>query len=235
MKTTIAKFRITRRLAVSWAAIFFLSAVAFGAQTSADATQFEPDIQAFEQNDKTNPPPANAILFIGSSSIRLWKTLAQDFPDHRVINRGFGGSQISDSVLFAERVVIPYRPRMIVFYAGGNDLNAGKAPTEVFGDWQNFVHKVQAKLPATRIAYISSAPNPARWAQVEQVKELNNLIAAYQKQDSRRAFIDVFSQMLGADGRPRPEIFSDDRLHMNPEGYRLWTQIVKPHLTPAAH
>lgn len=205
-----------------------------GASAPADTAKWEPEIQAFERGDKTNPPPRNAILFIGSSSIRMWTNVARDFPDHHVINRGFGGSEISDSVAFAERIVLPYRPRMIVFYAGGNDLNAGKMPAEVFGDFQDFVKKVHAKLPATRIAYISSAPNPARWAQVEKVRELNRLVQNFAKADSRLAFIDVFSKMLGDDGQPRPEIFLEDRLHMNARGYELWTRIVKPFLpTPA--
>ena len=109
---------------------------------------------------KINHPPKGAILFIGSSSIRLWKTLARDFPEHKVINRGFGGSQIIDSVRFAERVVLPYQPKRIVFYAGGNDINAGKAPEEVCADFKAFVEKVRGALPETRIAYISIAPNP---------------------------------------------------------------------------
>lgn len=220
----------TRLFVACLAALLIAGPTTLGAQAKADATQWEPDIQAFERSDRTNPPPANAILFLGSSSIRLWKTLARDFPEQKVINRGFGGSQISDSVFFTERIVLPCRPRMIVFYAGGNDINAGKLPQEVFGDWTNFVRRVHVKLPATRIAYISSAPNPARWEQVAKVKELNRLIADYTKQDSRLAFIDVFSKMLGDDGRPRPEIFSEDQLHMNAEGYRLWTKIVKPFL-----
>lgn len=234
MITKLIQLRATRPLVVSLAAIFILGPTTFGAQTNADTAQWEPAIQAFERSDKTNPPPANAILFIGSSSIRLWTNVARDFPEHPVINRGFGGSQISDSVWFADRIVIPYRPRMIVFYAGGNDINAGKAPMEVFGDFQNFVKKIHEKLPETRIAYISSAPNPARWEQVVKVKELNGLIEACTKQDSRLVFIDVFSKMLGADGRPRPEIFLEDRLHMNAEGYRLWTRIVKPFLPSPA-
>lgn len=194
------------------------------------ALPFIKEIEAFAASDQTNPPAAGGILFIGSSSIRLWKTLAQDFPDHRVLNRGFGGSQIFDSVRYAERIVLPYQPRLIVLYAGGNDLNAGKSPEQVFADYQAFVRKVHAALPATRIAYISSAPNPARWAQVERVKTLNQSIAAHTKTNPRLAFINVFPKMLGDDGQPRPEIFVADRLHMNEKGYELWKGIVRPFL-----
>jgi lysophospholipase L1-like esterase len=199
------------------------------AQDKSTASPFEAEISAFEASDKTNPPPPNAILFIGSSSIRLWKTLAQDFPDHAVVNRGFGGSQIADAVHFADRIVYPYKPRMIVFYSGGNDINAGKSPEHVFADFKEFAGKVQSRLPATRLAYISIAPNPARWSQVEKVKAANRMIEEYCK-TNQLTFINVFPHMLGANGQPRPEIYVEDGLHMNAKGYALWTQLVKPYL-----
>lgn len=191
---------------------------------------FEQEILAFEAADKTNPPPKDAVLFIGSSSIRLWKSLAADFPKHKVINRGFGGSQISDSVLHAERIALPYRPRLIVFYAGGNDLHGGKTPERVFADYKAFVARIHAALPATRIAYISIAGNPSRWTEVRRVKEANRLIEAHTRTEPRLQFINVFPRMLGDDGQPRPEIFSADRLHMNERGYQLWKEIVGPYL-----
>ena len=191
---------------------------------------FEKEILAFEASDKTNPPPKDAALFIGSSSIRLWKSLAADFPAHKVINRGFGGSHISDSVRNAERIAIPYHPRLIVFYAGGNDIHGGKSPERVFADYKAFVAKIHAALPKTRIAYISIAGNPSRWAEVQRVKEANGRIEAHTKTDPRLQFINVFPRMLGDDGQPRPEIFVEDRLHMNERGYQLWKEIVGPYL-----
>jgi lysophospholipase L1-like esterase len=213
--------------------ITFLQAFIFLASLSATWAQtnkFEAEILAFEANDSTNPPPRGAVLFVGSSSIRLWKTLAQDFPKDRVINRGFGGSQISDSVFYAKRIVIPYRPRLIVMYAGGNDIHNGRMPHAVLHDFQTFVATVHASLPRTRIAYISIAPNPARWTEVDRVREANALIAKYTRRQARVEFVDVFPHMLGPDGQPRPEIFSADRLHMNEQGYALWKRIVKRHL-----
>ena len=195
-----------------------------------DFAKWEKEIAAFEQADAQTPPAKGGIVFLGSSSIRLWKTLAQDFPQHRVLNRGFGGSEIADSVYFSDRIVLQYEPRMVVLYAGGNDLNNGRPPAEVFADFQAFTAKVRAKLPAAEIAYISSAGNPARWAQVEKVKALNGMIAAFIKDQPHMKFIDVFSRMLGDDGLPRPEIFVADKLHMNAEGYKLWTEIVRPFL-----
>ena len=207
---------------------FFVASSSLLAQ--AKSTPFESEIKAFEASDKTNPPPQGAILFIGSSSIRLWKTLAKDFPQHQVINRGFGGSQIIDSVNYAERIVVPYAPKQIIFYAGGNDINAGKDPEQVFSDFKAFVEKVERALPHTSIAYISIAPNPARWAQVEKVRATNKLIEDYTRKDSRLTFINAFPKMLGEDGQPRPEIFGPDRLHMNAKGYELWTSIVGSYL-----
>ena len=195
-----------------------------------DFAKWEKEIAAFEHADAQTSPAKGGIVFVGSSSIRLWKTLVQDFPQHRVLNRGFGGSEIADSVWFADRLVLPYEPRMVVLYAGGNDLNNGRTPEEVFADFKAFTAKLRAKLPEAEIAYISSAGNPARWAQVEKVKALNGMIAAFIKNQPHMKFIDVFSRMLGDDGLPRPEIFVADKLHMNAEGYKIWTEVIRPFL-----
>lgn len=192
--------------------------------------RWEKDIQAFELSDRTNPPPKKAILFIGSSSIRMWKDLQNDFPNLPVINRGFGGSQIEDSTYFAERIVFPYEPRLIIMYAGGNDINAGKSAQRVYEDFKAFVSKVHSKLPATKIGYISIAPNPARWKQIETVREANKLIKEYTMNDPRLFFIDTHSHMLGKDGYPLPDIFLDDKLHMNRKGYEIWKKVIEPYL-----
>lgn len=201
-----------------------------GSPGATASAKWEKDIAAFEARDKTNAPPKNAILFIGSSSIRLWKTLVQDLPGHQVINRGFGGSQIIDSVAFAERIVLPYEPKLIVVYAGGNDINAKKSPEQVLADFKTFVGKVRAKLPKTRIAFISIAGNPARWTQIESVRAANKLVADFCKSGDNLDYIDTHSQMLGADGQPLPDIFVADRLHMNEKGYAIWKRVVTPHL-----
>jgi len=196
----------------------------------AQTNKFESEILAFEASDKTNAPPKRGVVFVGSSSIRLWKTLAQDFPKQRVINRGFGGSEISDSVHYAKRIVIPYQPRQVVMYAGGNDIHNGKTPETVFADFTKFAGTIRTALPRTRIAYISIAPNPARWAEVDKVRAANKLIADYVRRQRNMEFIDVFPHMLGSDGQPRPEIYGADRLHMNEQGYALWREIVKRYL-----
>lgn len=221
-----ALFRHLRFVALLLAAVTTL--VADEAPTG--FAKWEKEITTFEQRDLSSPPPKHAIVFVGSSSIKKWTSLAEDFPHHRVLNRGFGGSQMGDAAHFADRIVIPYEPRFIVVYSGGNDLNAKKTAEQVLASFQDFVAKVRAKQPDVPIAYISIAGNPKRWAQVEEVKKANALIEAFTKTQPGLQFIDVFHEMLGADGLPRPEIFSADRLHMNPEGYKLWTKIVGRHL-----
>lgn len=194
--------------------------------------KWEKEISAFERSDATNPPPKGAIVFVGSSSIRLWKTLAEDFPALRVINRGFGGSEVVDSTHFADRIVVPYAPRQVVVYAGANDINNGKTAEQVAADFRSLVEKLRSRLPHLPVAFIAIAGNPARWAQIEKVRRANTLIADYCKATPGLAFIDTHREMLGADGLPRPELFVEDRLHMNAEGYRLWKRVVGPFLVP---
>ena len=210
--------------------------VAVGCSTPRAATQappgntakWEKEITAFEARDKTNPPPKGAILFVGSSSIRFWTNLAKAFPDKQVINRGFGGSEISDSIALADRIIFPYQPRLIVFYAGNNDIANGKSPERVIADFKTFLKLVHAKLPRTRVAYISIHPNPARWHLKDQVEAANQAISGIK--DKRFTFIDIWHPMLGEDGKPRPELFRPDKLHMNEQGYAIWTSIIRPYL-----
>ena len=183
-------------------------------------------MDAFARSDATNPPAPGGIVFVGSSSIVRWKTLAQDFPEQRVLNRGFGGSEMFDSVNYLDRAVLPHQPRLIVIYAGGNDINAGKSAERVEADFKAFVAQVKQKLPGTRVACISIAGNPARWKQVETVKDANRRLEAFTKTDPQLAFINVFPHMLGPDGLPLPDIFVEDKLHMNEKGYAIWKEIV---------
>jgi lysophospholipase L1-like esterase len=202
--------------------------MALGADTNHNFGRWEQEIAAYEQMDRTNPPPRGALLFIGSSTIRLWKTLAQDFPEHRVINRGFGGSQIVDATHFAERVIFPYAPRMILLRAGGNDLWAGKSPEQVFAEFQEFVNKVHGKLPETDIVFISLCPSIARWKQADQEKALNGMVEGYVRGKPHLKYLETYSMVLGADGKPRPELFVADELHLSAEGYKLLADRVRP-------
>lgn len=212
--------------------LFFLTRPASTVETNHNFAQWEKDIAAFEQSDLTNPPPKNAVEFIGSSTIARWKTLAQDFPGIPVYNRGFGGSEIADSTHFAPRVIFPYAPRMIVFRAGGNDLWAGKSPEQVFADFREFVAVVHAKLPNAEIVFISRNPTPSRWKQHEHEKELNRLVKNYAGQTPHLKYIETYDLPLGADGQPRPELFVADQLHFNAAGYKLLADRVRPKVSP---
>jgi lysophospholipase L1-like esterase len=206
-----------------------------GAQATAPATRpagperWEQAIAAFETLDRASAPPQEAILFIGSSSIRGWR-LEKHFPDLPVINRGFGGSQIEDSVHFAHRIVLPYRPRTIVFYAGENDIAAGKTPEQVAGDFERFTSIVRSELPDTRIVFLGLKPSPSRWKLIEQFRQTNALIRQFVQAQERMRFVDVEPAMLDERGRPREELFLKDMLHMTPAGYEVWTGLVRPHL-----
>ena len=195
-----------------------------------DPKRWEKDIAAYEAQDKTNPPPMGASLFIGSSTIRRWTTLPQDFPEHKTINRGFGGSQIEDAAHFADRIVIPYAPRAVFLRAGGNDLNAGKSVEQVFADYKNFVAKVHGKLPDTDIFYISLSPSIARWKQADKEKALNDLVKNYVAGKPHLKYVETYDMVLGPDGQPRADLFVEDKLHFNAEGNRLLADRVRPHL-----
>lgn len=198
--------------------------------SAGDVAKWEKAIAAFEASDRTNPPPCGAIVFVGSSSIRLWKTMEQDFPEHRVINRGFGGSQIADATAFASRIILPYQPRMVVLYAGDNDIAAGKPPEQVLADFRAFVRTLHRADPQLRVACIAIKPSLKRWNLVGQGRAANRRIADFCRKDSRLIFIDIATPMLGADGRPRQELFVEDGLHMTPAGYAIWRDAVRPHL-----
>ena len=220
------------RLIVSALALLVVASSPTVAASGAQATpsQWEPAIRAFETADLTTPPAKGGIVFIGSSSIRLWTSLATDFPGMPVLNRGFGGSQLPEVTAYVDRVVTAYQPRQVIVYCGGNDIDGGRTPVEVLADYQALVRAIRAGSPEVRIAYISIAANPARWPQIEKVRAANQLIKEWTAADPRLTYIDVHAAMLTPDGLPKPDIFVADRLHMNPKGYAIWRAIVGPHL-----
>ena len=200
------------------------------AQRAAPA-QWDTAFAAFAAEDAVHPHPPGGVLFVGSSSIRLWSDLENQFKDLPVvIKRGFGGSQLSDCVKNLSRLVLRYQPRMVLVYAGDNDLAAGSAPNDVLHRFAAFVDGVHATLPATRIAYISIKPSPARAVLLPEIRTANALIRDYAKREVNVDYIDVFTPMLDADGRPRRELFRDDALHLNGDGYALWKRVIGPHV-----
>jgi len=193
-----------------------------------DPSRWQKEIAAFERSDATNPPPRGGIVFTGSSYIRLWN-VQQDFPGLPVLNRGFGGCELADVCDYADRIVIPYAPREVVVYAGGNDLNAGMKPRLVFGDFVALMQKLHRALPQAKLVFISCPPSPRRWHETAQIKEVNGLIANYCRHHGI-VYVDTFSRMLTPDGQLRPEIYRADRLHMNATGYAIWRDAVRPYL-----
>ena len=187
-------------------------------------------ISAYEKADRVNPPNPGVIVFTGSSSIRYWDTLANDMKPLDAINRGFGGSTVADVNHYASRIIIPYRPRAVVLYAGDNDLSWpwSKTPEQVFADFRQFVGIIRAQLPDTWIYYVSIKPSILRSGNRQKLKKTNELIAAYISTQPRLQFIDVDQAMLNARGKPRWEFFRWDGLHMNAKGYAVWTSIIKP-------
>lgn len=209
-----------------WAVV---SSPQLNAEPPSPFARWEKAISAFEKQDEKSPPPQGAILFVGSSSIRLWD-LKESFPHHTTINRGFGGSEIADSVHFADRLILKHRPSTVVFYAGDNDIAKGKSPEQVAKDFASFVKVLHEELPQTKIVYIAIKPSIKRWNLSDTMQKANQLIQAQCKKSDQLVFVDVFPPMLGEDGKPRPELFIKDGLHLNKQGYQVWTKLILPHL-----
>jgi lysophospholipase L1-like esterase len=217
--------------------VVFALTLACGLATDArepapDPARFAAEIDAFAAWDRQNSPPPNAVLFVGSSSIRMWKT-ADSFPDVPVINRGFGGSVITDATHFAPRIVVKYRPSVIVFYAGDNDIASGMSPQQVFDDFRAFVALMHKELPKTQIIFLPVKPSLARWTLWPQMQEVNSQVAKLAQSDDLLDYVDTATPMLGPDGQPRLELFLDDGLHINEAGYAVWNKVLVPVLSAA--
>lgn len=219
-----------RRKSVSTMAyILLLMTHAFIAQ-GAEPDKWEKSIKAFEKKDQESPPRPGGLLFVGSSSIRMWD-LSQSFPDRLVLNRGFGGSQMSDVIRYVDRIVIPYKPSVIVVYEGDNDIAKGKSVPQVVQDYETLIGRIHEELPETRIVFLSIKPSPKRWALFSKMQAANQQIKELTEKDPRLEFVDVSQVMIGDDGQPIEDLFLDDGLHMNEKGYRRWADLVRPHLS----
>ena len=220
-----------RGVALAMVAVLAFLPTGVRSQQKSPAGRWEKTIEVFERQDGQKPPPKDAVLFVGSSSIRFWD-LKKSFPDLEVINRGFGGSELADSAFYAPRIVVKYRPRMVVLYAGDNDIGAGKTPERVFADFKDFVRAVHTPLPRTKIVYLSIKPSILRWKLVDRIRKANSSIEEYCKQGDGLVYLDVATPMLGPDGKPRPELFRRDGLHLNEKGYSLWAALLRPVIAP---
>ena len=189
------------------------------------------DLDSFASADKLHRPEQGGVLFVGSSTIRLWRNLAQDFRQQPVIiNRGFGGSTLAACNFFAKELVVQYRPAQVLVYAGDNDLAIGRSPQDVLDSFRRFSETVRGELPGARISFISIKPSPSRKAMLLAIQQTNRLIAGYLEKLPNSQYIDTHTAMLTAKGEPRPELFQADMLHLNDAGYALWQGIIAPHL-----
>jgi lysophospholipase L1-like esterase len=187
---------------------------------------YEPEVKELEQRLRDVPPPKKAIAFYGSSSIRLWTTLADDFPGLPVVNLGFGGSTLAACAHFFERIVTPCAPAAIVCYAGDNDLGDGQRPEQVQASFRALRAKVQRDLAAARFAFISIKPSPARLHIRERLEAANRLVLDELASWPGARYIDVTAAMLGPDRMPRRELFAPDGLHLSQQGYRVWAEVL---------
>ncbi len=219
---------VTRMILV-WSIVvgMMITSVAAGDVADPDPNRFEKEIADFAAWDSKNATPADPVLFVGSSSIRMWKT-HDSFPQLPVINRGFGGSHISDVIHFFDRVVAPYAAKVIVFYAGDNDVAGGKPATQVVRDYRRFVTMVHRMQPRTSIIFITIKPSGSRWSLWPQMNEANQMIKALSEKDPTLFFADLGTPLLKADGIPDDGLFRNDRLHLNAKGYQIWTQTLRP-------
>jgi len=204
--------------------LFFISITAFAQEYQ---KIWQTEIDAFDKLNGTNPLQ-NGILFTGSSSIRMWKNPAMDFNNPKILNRGFGGSQIIDLIENFDQVILKYHPQKIVIYSGDNDIQEGKTAEIVFGDFCVLYGMIKAKLPNAQVYYIAIKPSLNRWNKVIEMQKANTMIHEYLNTKSNAAFVDIFSPMIDITGKPSEKWFLEDGLHMTDEGYLLWTKILAP-------
>jgi lysophospholipase L1-like esterase len=190
------------------------------------------DIQSFKKKDSANFPGTNKILFAGSSSFTNWKDMQDYFPSYPIINRGFGGSTLIDQVRYIEDVIYPYKSKQIIIYCGENDLASSDTVTAkmVYNRFVQLFNLIRKRQPNVSVAYISMKPSPSRQLLMGKMRERNELIKKFLKTKKQTAFIDVYKEMIDDEGKPRPELFLGDNLHMNKSGYAIWKKVIEPYL-----
>jgi len=212
-------------------AVILLAGTAFGAQAQPaadpDPARFEKDIAAFEAEDLARPPAPGGVLFVGSSSIRYWD-VAREFPAFRSIRHGYGGSHVSDTIHFAPRIIFPYQPALVVFYAGDADVAAKKTAAQIAGDTLRLVALIHARLPNTPVVIIGTKPSPLHWAHMPAIRAANARLKQALAGDRLAAYADAEAALLGPDGQPRAEFYAENRLNLNDRGYAAWTAALRP-------
>jgi lysophospholipase L1-like esterase len=199
--------------------------------TFAQERPFWKEIQSFKTSDRVQPPPENAIVFVGSSSFRMWKNLEEDFPGHTVINRGFGGSSLPHVIDYADEIVIPYKPKQVVVYCGENDFMTDTVTSEIVVDrFRQLFSPLRKGIPAAEIVFVSMKPSPSRQHLMPQISAANESIKDFLKRQRHATYVNIWDPMLDSNGAPRKELFLADMLHMNEKGYAIWQKALEPHL-----
>jgi len=211
---------------------FFLFTIFHSNISAQTAPPFWAEIKAFQYRDSINPVTPNGILFVGSSSFTKWKDVNNYFPGFSIINRGFGGSSLTDVIRYTYDIILPYQPKQVVIYCGENDLASSKeiTATDVVNRVKTLFGMIRQNLPDAEIDFVSIKPSPVRLAIQPKVKEANAALKIFFKKEKKAEFIDIYDAMLDANGNMREELYVSDRLHMKPEGYKIWQKIIAPYL-----
>ncbi len=231
-KTIFNNFIIPNNISMKLAFRFFIFVTLVISYNAKAQQPFYDEIQNFKKQDSINPPPQHAILFVGSSSFNLWKDVQTYFPNYTIINRGFGGSSLTDVIRYANDIIFPYHPKEIVIYCGENDLAASDTVSvqTVFDRFKTLFEIIRSKLHNEKIVYVSIKPSPSREKLMPEMEEANQLIKEFLEREKHTAFVDVYHLMLTEEYKPIPDIFRDDSLHMNAKGYAIWQKAIEPFL-----
>jgi lysophospholipase L1-like esterase len=191
-----------------------------------DPARFQAEIDRFKSDTTDYTAVRDLVLFTGSSTIRIWTGLAADFPQYHILNRGFGGSEMSDLLYYADTLILSYHPSMVFIYEGDNDLADGKDPAEIAGTARKLLRKIRSELPDIPVIFFSAKPSPSRWRLKDAYLDFNARLKRLAERNRNVYYLDLWDPMLGKDGQPLADIFQDDRLHMNRKGYDIWKDIV---------
>ncbi len=208
--------------------LFALFSLILILEDNPDPLRFKDEINTYIESDKSNPPPESCYLFIGSSSMRMWKSLQEDFPGYPVINRGFGGSHFSDAIYYFNDLILAYNPKKIIIYEGDNDIASDKSPNKIMKDMKTLLGLIRDNLDHPDIAIISAKPSPRRWNLKDKYENLNAKFEKFASKSQDLTYIDVYTHMLNDKGQPEPELFLEDSLHMTTKGYMIWEEQIRP-------
>jgi hypothetical protein len=212
------------------ASVLAQAPVAGPSSTTTQAERFAAKVAEYTAEDRANPPPKGAILFAGDSQFYRWRTIHEDLPGYTLINRGIDSFQLEHLIQYADQLVLPHAPRLIVLHVGGNDVHNGKPPERVLADFKKLVAKIRSKFPDVPIVFSSLTPGPGRWDEAPRRVATNRVLSDYIATQRGLEFVDLWSAMLTDDGEPREDLWVEDRVHPNHAGYLLRVQLTKPFL-----